>query len=171
MGPIISTTSPLVWKVRSVSSRAPLECCICNPSCGDSSAAWILWKTLFTARPQVQLLSGPEWVKFLITETQMNWNHSLVLRIQIFIISAGPQAIRPGKLISLAFSLTHGESSHCFALQIKSAKSPGCGGKIHKRPDVLCLPTKCSKLWTAILYMCEGGVLPPWAIPPQTSTK
>ncbi|PKU46576.1 hypothetical protein llap_3133 [Limosa lapponica baueri] len=41
----------------------------------------------------------------------------------------------------------------------KSAKSAGFGAKIHQRPDLLCLTTKCSKLWTAILGMCEGDVL------------
>lgn len=73
-------------------------------------------------------------------------------------------------MISLAsLSLTHWESSHCFALQIKLAKSAGFGDKIHQRPDVLCLTTKYLKFCTAILCMCEGDILPPWAIPPQTS--
>lgn len=151
--------------------RGPLQPCIYNPSGGDSFPAWILWNALFTARPPVQLLSGPEWVKFLITKTQMNWNHSLVPRVQISIISAGPQAVRPRKMISLAFILTDGESYHCFALQMKSDKSAGSGGKIHQRPDVLCPTTKCSELWTAILCMCEGHVLPLGAISPQTSPQ
>lgn len=153
------------------SPDGPLQCCTYNPSCRDSSATWILWKALFTAMPPVQLLSRPEWIKFLITETQRKWNHSLVLRQQMSIASAGPQAVRPQKMTSLAFSLTHRESSHCFALQIKSTKSAGFGGKIHQRPDVLCLTTKCSKLWTAILSTCGEDVLPPQAIPPQTSPQ
>lgn len=90
IGLVASTISSSVWEVRRGSRGAPLPCCINNPSCGDCSTGWIFWKALFTARTPVQLLSGPVWVKFLTTEIQMNWNHSLVLRVQKFIISAIP---------------------------------------------------------------------------------
>lgn len=56
-------------------------------------------KALFTPRPPVQLLSGPEWVKFLIIVTKMNWDHSLVPRGQKFITSDVPQAVSPRKMI------------------------------------------------------------------------
>lgn len=128
MRPIISATSSSVWEVRRVSRGAPLPCCITNPSCGDFSTVWIFWKSLFTSRIPVQLLSGPEWVKFLITETQMNWNHSLALRIQIFIISATPRLSGQGRWI-LGFSLKCEDSSHCFVPQIKLAKSAGFGAR------------------------------------------
>lgn len=157
MRPIISTTSSSVWEVRRVSRGAPLPCCITNPSCEDFSTVWIFWKSLFTSRIPVQLLSGPEWVKFLITETQMNWNHSLVLRIQIFIISATPRLSGQGRWI-LGFSLKCEDSSHCFVLQIKLAKSAGFG--VRSIRDQMCCAwqKKCSEAWTVILFMfCLHG--------------
>lgn len=152
--------------VRSVSRGASLPRCITNPSCRDFSTGWIFWKSLFTTRTPVQLLCGPEWVKFLITETQMNWNHSLVLRVQIFIISATPRLSGQGRWI-LGLSLKHEDSSHCFVLQIKLAKSAGFG--VRSTRDQMCCAWQKKMLRGLDCHSVH--VLPPWLTPPRTSSK
>lgn len=73
-------------------------------------------------------------------------------------------------MISLGFSLKREDNSHCFVLQIKSAKSAGFGRKIHQRPDMLGLTKEFSEVGL-LFCACFASTGNPYTNIPQIQSE